>query len=168
VKIEIPDSLAKQLIATGKELAKQDNLGTAWPIWVVMEREKVYVNYMDSWDEKERADPDNFNEDLLCADCRKAMEENELPEKCDLDLCEDETFNYFNWEDKPSFWKGPAMFLTQKSCQEHIDSCSYDYTNPRPYAYSAYNNYELQPIIQALILMAGEEVPSNHYGRVEL
>lgn len=165
--IELPDHLADALIKIGHELATQDNLGTAWPIWCVMERKKVYVDYMQSWDEQERRDPDYLNEEKLCSDCKKAMEENELPETCENDMCDESAFNYFNWEDAPSFWKGPGMFLTQKACQEHIDDNSYDYTDPRPYAWSFYRNYELQPIVQALILAAGHEVPSNHYGKVE-
>lgn len=165
--ITLPDSLADQLIAIGHELATQDNLHTAWPVWVVMERKKIYVDYMQSWDEQERMDPDYFDAEKLCDDCKKLNEEGNLPDKCEFDLCDESTFAYYNWEDVPSFWKGPGIFLTQKACQEHIDSNSYDYTDPRPYAYSAHRNYELQPIIQALIIAAGHEVPSNHYGRVE-
>jgi hypothetical protein len=165
--IELPDHLADSLIAIGKELAIQDNLSSSWPIWCVMERKKVYVDYMMDWTEKERRDPDYINESGLCEDCRKLYEDGELPETCEFDLCSTDTFNYFNWDDVPSFWKGPGMFLTQKACQEHIDDNRYDYTDPRPYAYSFYRNYELQPIVQALILAAGEKVPSNHYGYVK-
>ncbi len=165
--IELPDALADALIRTGDELATQDNLGTAWPVWLVMERKKVYVDYMMQWDEKERRDPDYLNEDGLCEDCRKLHDEGKLPDTCEFDLCDENTFAYFNWEDVPSFWKGPGMFLTQKACQEHIDDNRYDYTDPRPYAYSLYRNYEMQPIIQALIVAAGHEVPSNHYGKID-
>lgn len=164
---ELPDSLADQLVSIGHELAIQDNLHTSWPVWVVMERKKIYVDYMQSWDEKERMDPDYFDEDKLCDDCKKLNEEGKLTDTCEFDLCDESTFAYYNWEDVPSFWKGPGIFLTQKECQAHIDSNRYDYTDPRTYAYSAHRNYELQPIIQALILMAGHEVPSNHYGKVE-
>ena len=166
VTIELPEHIAAQLIAIGKELAHQNNLGTAWPIWCVMEHKKVYVDYMQSWDGKERQDPDYFDPEDLCDDCHALYEAGDLPDECASDLCDESTFAYYNTVDVPSFWKGPGMFLTQKACQEHIDSNRYDYTNPRTYAYRAYRNYELQPIIQALILMAGEEVPSNYYGRV--
>ena len=165
--IELPDYLADALIAIGHELATQDNLGTSWPVWVVMERKKRYVPYFSDWDEKERVDPDNTNGDELCEDCREAMKRGSLPEVCELDLCEPDAYHYFNWVDEPSFWKGPGIFLTQKACQEHIEDHSYDYGDVRPYAYSAYRNYELQPIIQALIIAAGQEVPSNHYGVVK-
>lgn len=45
----LPDDLAEQLVTIGKELAVQDNLGTSWPVWVVMERVKIYKDYMQSW-----------------------------------------------------------------------------------------------------------------------
>ena len=165
--IQLPDSLADALVSIGKELATQDNLGTAWPIWCVMEHKKVYVDYMQSWDNKERQDDEFFDPEDLCHTCRPLYERGELPNDCEDDQCDESTFAYYNMEDMPSFWKGPGMFLTQKACQDHIDSCHYDYTNPRPYAYSAYNNFEMQPIIQALIIAAGMEVPSNHYGGVK-
>lgn len=155
--------LLAQMQEIGNELAHQDNLATAWPIWCVMEHKKVYVDYVQSWDGKERQDPDYFDSKDLCDECRKAYEENELPEECSTDMCDESTFVYYNMEDVPSFWKGPGMFLTQKACQDHIDSNRYDYTDPRPYAYSANRNYEMQAIIQFLIKLSGNEIPSNHY-----
>lgn len=165
--IQLPDNLADALIRIGNELATQDNLGTAWPIWCVMERKKVYVDYMMSWDEKERRDSDYLDEDKLCDECKELYENGKLTDTCESDMCHDDTFAYFSWDDVPVFWKGAGLFLTQKACQEHIDDNRYDYTDPRPYAWSFYRNYELQPIVQALILAAGHEVPSNHYGKVE-
>lgn len=62
---------------------------------------------------------------------------------------------------------GAGIFLTGKAAEKHITELDYHYDRPGLYIVSAHANDELQPIIQALILMAGEEVPSNHYGRVE-
>lgn len=113
----LPDKLANQLIATGKELAHQNNLSTAWPIWYVTEVVKRFDKGGEPYESREYA-----------------------------------TY-------------GSCFFLTQKACQEYIDANSYHFNKPLPYAGSAHRNHEIQPIIQALILMADEKVPSNHYGK---
>lgn len=160
--IEIPDELAEQLIATGKELAKQDNLHTSWPIWYVTEIVKV-VAPEDRADFKERLDTDFFDTDDLCDTCKEQYEEKgELPEDCDNYKCDD-TFYHYNKERQFTSY-GSEFFLTQKACQEYIDANAYHFSDPKPYAGSAHRNYEVQAIIQALILAAGEEVPVNHYG----
>jgi len=169
--IELPDNIADALVAIGKEMGTQDNLSTSFPIWVVMESEKRYVPYMWDWEHKERANHDGCDEEAfekaLCTDCRKLNEDGNVPDDCEFDLCDTDAFLYYTLEDRPSFHYGESMFFTQKECQEHIDSHRYHYTNPRTYAYSAYDNYEMRTVMQALILAAGLVVPSNHYGRIE-
>ena len=163
--IEIPDYLAEQLIKTGKELAKQDNLHTAWPIWYVTEIVKVQAPE-DSAEYTERIDPDCYDISDVCDDCAKEWEETgNPPDTCDNYKCDD-TFYHYNKERQFASY-GSEFFLTQKACQEYIDANAYHFSNPKPYAGSAFRNHEIQPIIQALILAAGEEIPSNHYGRAE-
>lgn len=163
--IDIPDSLAEVLIATGKELATQDNLATAWPIWYVTELKKL----PNEWGEhKERKDSDMFDTDDMCDDCQAYYEGNdEIPDKCMSGSykCDDTFWKYDLEREYASY--GSCFFLTQKACQEYIDANAYHFNNPKPYAGSAHRNDEIQPIIQALILIAGEKVPGNHYGRVE-
>lgn len=161
--IDIPDQLAEELIAIGKELAHQDNLATAWPIWYVTELKRTPTT-SDRADGKERLDVDMFSDEFLCESCRTAQEEGELPEDCDNWEC-NESFYYYE-ENRVYASYGSCFFLTQKACQEYIDDNAYHFFNPQPYAGSAHRNYEIQPVIQALILMAGEKVPSNHYGHV--
>jgi hypothetical protein len=163
---ELPDNLADALIATGKELATQGNLATAWPVWYVTE-EKEIIAPEDRADHKKRLDDDFIDPDEdLCASCLEKWKEQELPAECDDYKCED-SFYHYNLERQFTSY-GSEFFLTQKACQEYIDDNAYHFRNPKPYAGSAHRNYELQPIIQALILMAGEKVPSNHYGVVQL
>lgn len=160
--IEIPDSLAEQLIATGKELASQDNLHTNWPVWYVTEIKKV--QRPDGEGEfRERIDVDAIDDKDLCDDCRNLWEnEGDIPNECDSYACRD-TMYWFDKEREFASY-GSEFFLTQKACQEYIDANAYHFSNPKPYAGSAHRNHEIQPIIQALILMAGEEVSTNHYG----
>lgn len=163
--IKLPDSLADALIATGKELATQNNLGTAWPIWYVTEIKKIQRPEGEG-DHKERKDTDSLDETDLCFKCVDLWrEDNELPDDCDNWGCRDSFWWYDEEREFASY--GSEFFLTQKACQEYIDANRYHFNEPRPYAGSAFRNHEIQPIIQALILAAGEEVPSNHYGVVE-
>ena len=163
--IELPDSLADALIATGKELATQNNLSTAWPIWYVTEIKKHYLPVEGEWEHKERVHPDVLDEDELCTTCSELLEDGkDLPDDCYK--CGTEAFAYYN-EEREFTSYGSEFFLTQKACQEYIDANAYHFDRPKPYAGSAFRNHEIQPIIQALILAAGEQVPSNHYGRVE-
>lgn len=163
--IELPDHLADALIATGKELATQDNLATAWPIWYVTEIKKVQRPEGEG-EKMERIDYDAIDSDDLCESCAKKWEDDgEIPDQCDNYACRG-TFWWYD-EEREFASYGSEFFFTQKACQEYIDANSYHFNQPRPYAGSAHRNHEIQPIIQALILAAGEEVPSNHYGRVE-
>lgn len=159
--IELPDLLVEQLIATGKELAKQDNLHTSWPIWYVTEIKKVQRPEGEG-EFYERIDQDFIEPDDVCKECLDKWEDGELPDECDDWHCR----GTFWWYDKERQFAsyGSEFFLTQKACQEYIDANAYHFSDPKPYAGSAFRNDEIQPIIQALILAAGEQVPTNHYG----
>lgn len=162
--IELPDQLADQIIAIGKELAHQNNLATAWPIWYVMEEKRVYTSE-DRAEFSERKDDDAIDPDEdLCPECLALWSISECPATCDSWKCSNSML-YYNIERQYASY-GSCFFLTQKACQEYIDDNRYHFTNPQPYAGSAHRNYEIQPVIQALILAAGEKVPSNHYGHV--
>jgi hypothetical protein len=163
--IELPDHLADSLIATGKELAVQNNLGTAWPIWYV--ESDVYVYTSEELSHyKERKDDDAIDPDEdLCPECLALWSISECPAQCDSWKCEN-SFVYYNIERQYNSY-GSCFFLTRKACKEYIEQNKHHFMNPRPYADSAFRNDEIQPIIQALILAAGEKVPSNHYGYVK-
>lgn len=164
---ELPNYLATHLKRLGKELATQDNLHTAWPIWYVTEEVKEYTQ-SDRAEYKERKDPDFVDNSLYCQTCltiAAELESDGIPEECPIDRCDSDTYQYYNLERRMASY-GSEFFLTQKACQEYINANSYHFRNPQPFAGSAHRNHELQPLIQALILVAGEEVPSNHYGVV--
>jgi len=167
--IELPDNYGEFLIKLGKELATQDNVHSSWPIWYVMEDKEVHGNSSGDYEHQRRKDSDYVPENSYCDSCQAILdgedEDNEdLPEICPTDECSTDTYVYYDIERTYGSY-GSTFFLTQKACQQHIDANSYHYTNPRPYADSAFRNEELQALIQALILLAGEKIPSNHYGK---
>lgn len=154
--------LLAQMQEIGNELAHQDNLHTAWPIWYVTEIKKIYTTVEGEWEFQERMDPDILDEDELCTSCSELNEDGkDLPETCDK--CGNAAFAYYN-EERQFTSYGSEFFLTQKACQEYIDANSYHFNDPKPYAGSAFRNHEIQPIIQFLIKLSGNKVPSNHYG----
>lgn len=164
--IELPDYLADALIATGKELATQNNRSTAWPVWYVTEEQHVYTNEYGDYEHKVRRDSDMIEASDLCVSCRgKFHEDEDMPDDCDD--CSADAFLYYNIERGFTSY-GSQFFLTEKACQEYIDANAYHFTAPQPYAASMFRNHEMQPIVQALILMAGAVVPGNHYGVVKL
>jgi hypothetical protein len=162
--IELPDDIADKITRTGKELARQGNLGTAWPIWYVTEVIR-HVVPSDRADGKERIDLDLVAIDDFCRGCMTLYGKGEaLPDDCDG--CPKDMFFYY--EEKREYASyGSCFFLTQKACQQYIDENNYHFNKPLPYAASAFRNDEIQPVIQALILAAGEKIPSNHYGVID-
>lgn len=156
----LPDDLADSLISIGKELSTQDSLHTSYPIWYVTEDVEVEAN-SDNCEFRKRKNLDFIDYNDFCDSC-KALYENDdtLPDDCGS--CPDDLF-YYGYIERQYASYGSVTFLTQKACQQHINTNSYHYRNPRPYADSLHRNYEMQDIIKGLILMAGCEIPS-HYG----
>lgn len=164
ISIEVPESLVFDLMSIGAELALQNNRNSSWPVWYVSEDKKVYRSSSQDYEHKGRVDPDYLDTDQLCEACLEKYEEDgDIPDDCNA--CGDETFEYYDLERGYASY-GSCFFLTEKACREYIEANSYHFNNPKPYCDSAFRNHELQPIIQALIVAAGHEVPSNHYGRV--
>lgn len=166
VTIELPETLAAHLIEIGKELATQDNMHSSWPVWYVTEIKKVQAPE-DNAEHKERLDDDAFYPDeMLCKSCKEKWSDGELPADCDNYRCDD-SFYYYN-EERQYATYGSVVFLTKKACQEYIDANSYHFDRPEPYCDSMFRNHEMQPIVQALILMSGNKLPEGgYYGRTE-
>lgn len=140
-----------------QEMVSQDNLGTQYPYWFIQVDERQYVNQFDDWDECERRE--DYDRDLLCDDC-KQREDTQNPNLEHCEECEQESFIF--WLNVDSFDLRSGGYFTQKACQEHIDSNHYHYTNPRPYAYSAWRNPDLIMVMQSIITGAGLELPSQY------
>lgn len=62
---------------------------------------------------------------------------------------------------------GAGFFLTEAEAESHLESNHYHYNKPSLYVDSAHRNYELHDVIHLLLLAGGNEIDSNHYGRLE-
>lgn len=56
-------------------------------------------------------------------------------------------------EDKDRIATFSGAFLTKRACLNHIETNKYHYTEPRPYANTAYRNYELERLLKILKTM---------------
>lgn len=142
--------IPSELVEIAQEMAVQDNCHTYHPVWIVMEDIKVERGRHNA-DKKERIDPDALNPDDLCEKCTKDFESGEcLTDDCDD--CDSDSFWYFDIERQPALM--PGTFLTSKACQQHIDSNSYHYKNPKPYAIPTWRNPEMDILRDFLLSLS--------------
>lgn len=129
----------------GKEMAKQKNFGTQYPLFALQEKVKRWVR-----DEYEDHDG---------AELEQACEEHE--ETGDIvEDCEECSWNYFVWETQYNL--NPGIFLTEEAGLQHIKDNHYHYNEPSLYVVSAWRNYEMQLVMQHLIEQGGKKVPSHY------
>lgn len=145
--------MSSNLEDIAQEMLVQNNRGTSWPIFIVVEDQKVYGVDSDFTDcERERKDMDAINEDKdLCATCRAAYDETGyLPEECDDSDCEDSFILYRIQKYVPNMRAG--FFFTAKACDEHIKEQAHHYDKSAvSYCISAYNNEELRRVMVSLV-----------------
>lgn len=148
----------RYLINTGTVMAAQDNLATQYPLWVIQQDVRVWVEEGMDYDERERLE--DVKEYWLCDRCQKKHDAGEeLPADC-LE-CDEPAYDHYKLE--PQFVISHAgVFFTQQGCQNHIDANSYHYRNPRPYAVAAWRNPEMVAVMQHLIINSGEQLPSHY------
>lgn len=61
---------------------------------------------------------------------------------------------------------GAVMFFTQAAAETHLVTDAHHYINPHTYIRSAHSNPELMDVVHLLLLAGGQDIPSNHYGRL--
>lgn len=114
----------------GRELLRQDNLGTSDPVWLVETQEKLY-GVDPAW-----ADADG-----------SAM----LDGNGEVDP-EGEAVHYMTQR----LLNGPAS-LTRRGIEDYIAADGHNLERPRPYAASLYRCEEMQKLRRALIALAKEK-----------
>jgi len=150
----------KFLIDTGKEMNKQNNRCTQFPVFVVMHKVKVYGD-SSYCSEVERKNREDYNaEEVLCDKCQKLFDKDKkLPDYCEE--CGSDGFSWFNWEDKIE--DGCGVFLTAKAAQRHIDENYYHYYKPFTYGISCWRNPEMQKVLEILSKLGGNGEALSHY-----
>lgn len=151
--------LMDELKAIGSEMVQQNNRATENVMFVIEVDKKVWVTAGEDYDERERVE--DTNEFMLCESCAKDFEESggERPlESCEQ--CDEECFNHYRIE--RTFDLRAGVFLTAKACNEHIQANAYHYDNPKSFGISAWRNPEMQAVMQMLIFLSGNDVPSQY------
>lgn len=145
------------LLNLSREMRTQNNRCTQHVLFVVMEDVRHYCGHDGNWSDRERkSDPDLSD---LCEQCAKLSENDEsMPDDCD-DCCSS-AFDYFTTEQEPNLT--PGVFFTAKACEEHIAENHYHYKNARSWGIGAWRNPEMQVVMQHLLKMTGEDIPSHY------
>ena len=146
----------KFLKELGKKMNAQDNRATQFPMFVVKQKVKQYLNE-DYCSECERREEYNGS---LCDKCQKLVDnDEELPERCDD--CPSDVFDWFEWKDK--IVEDCGAFFTAEEAQEHINMNSYHYTEPFVYGIPSWRNYEMQKVLNILSKLGGDGESNNWY-----
>ena len=132
----------------------QDKRGTAYPIFIVVEEQKIYW-VSDNIEGRERYG-EEFNREGACEECTKLHDDGkDIPDDCED--CDDECFVSYRIEkDVPNLRAG--FFFTANACNEHLERNRHHYNKTaHSYAISAYHNEELKAVMVELIGEANAE-----------
>lgn len=132
-------------------MRSQDNRSTQHPLFVVQELKEIVkasgcgdrTIYVDGEDElsQEEYDAEEANEDS------------------DVDLSE---YREIEVSDEWVISDTAGMFFTEDACERHIKLNNYHYRKPRSYVISAWRNPEMVMVMQAILKLTGEEIPSHY------
>lgn len=146
-----------QINEIGKEMIKQDNRLTQYPMFAVYHMVERAVP--DGQGESRRVDLDWIDAGDMCESCNRMMDEGkDLPDSCEE--CSPNCFFNFEKNLEPDLRAG--VFFTAKACQEHIDANHYHYNEPVVYGIGCWRNEEMPIVQRHLIELAGEKVPSHY------
>lgn len=149
----------------GREMNRQDNRGTSYPLFIVVREERIYGIESGWRDGVERKNTDGIDlKKEVCERCRKHYDEyNELPPDCEDFDCDDSFVGYRVEKDVPQLRAG--FFLTAEACNAHIEANQHHYGRAaHSYAISAYNNHELQKVLRHLSILGSEDgQPTSTY-----
>lgn len=142
----------------GENMLKQDNRATQYPLFVIQQDVRRFVNPGEDYNERERTE--DVHEYWLCDDCMKIHENGqELPPECEK--CDEDAFVHYVIEQEFVISQA-GVFLTEEACETHIRENHYHYRNPRSYVISAWRNPEMQAVMRQTIGIAGKEIPSHY------
>lgn len=154
-----------------QELNTQDNCGNADPLyWGVIETKdigvpagcgepRIYfgdgitntledaISYIDDYVTKEHREEwnnlDKTNMDTVVDFCTNVLGANDV------------RIVYVDTHSELSQMTG--AFLTKRACQEYVDNFGYNHPHPKPYAMTAFRNFELERLLKILKTINFEE-----------
>ena len=154
-----------------QELNTQDNCGNADPLyWGVMETRQVGVP--DGCGEPRIYFGDGITQTLEDAVdlIGEYIDENNTVEWNVIDKSKMEAVVEFckdtlGWKDTRIVYMGThfelsqttGAFLTKRACQEYVDNFGYNHQHPKPYAMTAFRNFELERLLNILKSLNFEE-----------
>ena len=159
-----------ELIETSKLMRSQDNRGTQYPLFVVHEYLQVVkaqgcggqTEYCSN-DGEHTLTPDQYDAIETAQDEENSESVAELLEELGFDNLYDIDLNEYRAIEFDMEWvmsDRAGFFFTEKACHDHIESNHYHYTKPRSYVISAWRNYEMQEVMQMILKLTGDEIPS--------
>jgi hypothetical protein len=159
------------LLETSKLMREQNNRGTQYPLFIIQQEvetitgdgrgdRKIYWN----GDSQESITAEQYEvledaeiEDEPCEAVSKVLEEVGLEELSDFDPSDWERLEV---KDEYVFADNAGFFFTEKACHDHIESNHYHYSKPRSYVISAWRNPEMVAVMQSIIKLTGDDIPS--------
>lgn len=131
-----------------KDIAVPDGCGETYiqfddGKWDIHEAVEVVEDYINSLDEKERAE---------CKENWDAVDHDSITDVYDF-MCLDLGFDdlsLFDFVKEDYISRYTGAFLTKRACQNYIDKYKYNHNNPRTYAMTAYRNFELERLLKIL------------------
>lgn len=149
----------RPLAAIGKIMNTQNNRATHFPLFIIVEDQKIYGVDPSFSDDKERTQETDV--DSLCESCQKAHEEGTLPDDCD-DCLSDAFIHYKVEEDTANMRAG--VFLTAQAAKDHLEANSYHYDkSAKVYAISAWRNPEMQRVMSFVSSLDTTNEQPSHY-----
>lgn len=162
-----------ELLETSRLMRTQDNRGTQYPLFVVQEELEVgkpdgcgensqywsdeYATLtVEQYDELERAQ-DGFTHDTDVV--KDALEAIGVESVDDIDLGD---WRKVDYDIEPTISDRAGFFFTEAACELHIRQNHYHYTKPRSYVISAWRNPEMVMVMQTILMLTGEEIPSHY------
>ena len=151
----------EKLKKTSTLMKEQNNRGTQYPLFVIQDLKEEITHgdfcdfhkyFGDEGEEIDEKDVCQTCEDKACSDGFSEM-----------DTCECGVKQYLPLKEVWEFDLKAGVFFTEKACDEHIQQNNYHYTkNVRSYVVGAWRNEEMKVVMQSIINLTGDEIPSHY------
>lgn len=150
----------KFLIELGNKMNNQDNLSTQFPLFVIRDKHRTYIDSNDFEDNTIQERCEDIDSDLLCPNCKKLYNNNKKLSN-DCQECDNKSFIFYKEEYQIILDTG--MFLTKEAAEKHIKENNYHYKEPYVYCLSVWRSPDIQRLMSILSSIANNNVPKLQY-----